>query len=97
MDRYQSTFKSKDSKQEKISLPEKEKNEMKHELKRNVSSIKEDNVESQILLLNEILKRQIELEKKIDSLSTSKLTEKSKKIVVQRDAEGKIIGAEIVE
>ena len=94
MDRYQSTFKSKDTLLPKIkSSPLQPQKKIRQQL----SNSKVNDDEPLVLLLNEILKRQIELEKKIDLLPISKLSEKSKKIVVQRDAEGKIIGAEIVE
>jgi len=56
--------------------------------------------ETQILLLNEVLKRLISLEEKIDTPNitpTINRQENNRKIVVNRDEQGKIIGAEIVE
>lgn len=54
--------------------------------------------ETKILLLNEILQRLTSLESIIMSNTSSVKNENSnRKIVVQRDEQGKIIGAEIVE
>jgi len=55
--------------------------------------------ESQILLLNEILKRIISLEEKIEKVKVQESSGGAinRKIVVERDESGKIIGANIVE